>query len=108
MLPTALEFGIQSHSGALIESVDAEKSVEVAELIGSDGEVARAHPHKTMIKGSVKGHDTMTLDVGGDDAQVDGITGGLTIITRLKVSEGNQTFNGWEYDFSNYPFATAA
>lgn len=104
-LPTALSFGIQSHSGAFIESIDCDATIEVAELLDSQGKVGRVHPWKPMSKGTVKGHDTMTVAPGEGDPGL-GVSGGVTLITSVKTSEGNDKYNGWEYSWSNYPDAT--
>lgn len=104
-LPTALNFGIHSHDGSFIESISNDASVEVAELLNSQGEVGRAHAYKNIAKGTVKGHDTLTVVPGAGDAGV-GITGGVTIITSLKTEEKNTEHNGWEYAYSHYPEAS--
>ena len=98
-------FGITRHSGALIESVETTKSIQIKELVGSDGEIARVHPHKSMTEGSVKGHGTVSVAPGVGDSGVTGVSGGVTIIAELKESESNEDFNGWEYTFKNYPNA---
>jgi hypothetical protein len=106
-LDTALDFGIKSHGGAFIETIDLDATVEVAELLNSQGGVGRAHPYKEMAKGSVKGHDTITVVPGVGDSGVDGVEGGLTIITSLKTGEKNTEHNGWEYSFNHYPDAAS-
>ena len=104
-LSTALDFGIKSHNGTFIDSIDVDASVEVAELLNSSGKIARAHPYKEMAKGTVKGHDTISIVPGIGDANVDGVSGGITIITNLKTNEANDKHNGWEYSFNHYPDA---
>ena len=105
-LPTALVFGVHSRTGTFIESIDNDATVEVAELLTSAGEIGRAHPYKSMSKGTVKGHDTITVVPGTGTAGV-GESGGVTIITSLKTSEKNTEHNGWEYSYSYYPEATS-
>lgn len=102
-----VKFGITRHEGALIDSVETTRSVQVKELAGSDGEIARAHPYKSMTEGSVKGHGTLSVVPGVGDPGVLGVTGGVTIITELKESESNEDYDGWEYSFKNYPNAQA-
>ena len=36
-----VKFGITRHEGALIDSVETDDSVQIKELAGSDGEIAR-------------------------------------------------------------------
>ena len=105
MPSTDVTFGITRHSGALIDSVETTKSIQVKELVGSDGEVARVKTYKSMTEGSVKGHGSVTIAPGVGDSGVTGVTGGVTIIAELKESESNEDFNGWEYTFKNYPNA---
>jgi len=62
-------FGITRHGGALIDSVETDDSVQVKELAGSDGEIARVRPYRKMTEGSVKGHGTLSVVPGvGDPA----------------------------------------
>ena len=107
VLASTLEFGIVSNSGTLIEAIDNDATVEVAELLDSTGEVARAHPYKNMSKGTVKGHGTISVLPGVGDAGV-GANGGVTIITSLKNSEKNTEWNGWEYSYTVYPGAQSS
>jgi len=100
-------FGITRHAGALIDSVETTQSVQVKELAGSNGEIARVHTYRSMTEGSVKGHGTLSVVPGVGDPGVSGITGGVTVIPELKKSESNDDFDGWEYTFKNYPSATA-
>ena len=108
-MPSAdVTFGITRYQGSLIESVETTKSVQVKELIGSDGEVARVKVYKTMTEGSVKGYGSITIALGIGDSGVSGVSGGVTVIHELKLSEKNEDFNTWEFSFKNYPNATAA
>ena len=100
-------FGITSHAGALIDSVEITQSVQVKELAGRDGEIARVHTYRSMTEGSVKGHGSLSVVPGVGESGVSGITGGVTVIPELKKSESNEDFDGWEYTFKNYPSATA-
>ena len=110
VLASTLAFGIQSLSstGTYIEAIDNDATVEVAELLDSTGEVARAHPYKNMSKGTVKGHGTTAIVPGAGSSGITGASGGITIITSLKNSEKNTDWNGWEYSYTIYPSATAS
>ena len=107
MPATDVKFGITKHEGALIDSVDVEKKIEQKALKGTDGNVARVHVYNPTNSGSVKGHGALTVVPGVGDAGVAGITGGVTVITSVKESENNEDFDGWEYQFENYPNAEA-
>jgi hypothetical protein len=103
-----VKFGITRHAGTLIDSVETDESVQVKELPGSNGEVARVHTYKKMTEGSVKGHGALAIVPGVGDPGVSGLGGGgVTVITNVKHSENNEDFDGWEYSFKNYPTAEA-
>ena len=107
MPATAAVFGIQSHQGTLISKLNIKDQVEVAELIGSDGEVADAHPHKRMKTGSVEGHGETDVAVGAGDPGIEGLEG-LTIITEFDYSEENSGHSKSSYSWRNYPHATSS
>jgi hypothetical protein len=103
-----VKFGISRHAGALIDSVETDDSVQVKELAGSDGEIARVKTYRKMTEGSVKGHGTLSVVPGvGDPGVSDLPSSGVTVITNVKKSENNEDFDGWEYSFKNYPNAEA-
>ena len=103
-----VKFGITRHEGALIDSVETEDSVQVKELPGSDGEIARVKPYRKMTEGSVKGHGALAVVPGVGDPGVSGLpNGGVTVITNVKHNENNEDFDGWEYSFKHYPTAEA-
>jgi len=100
-------FGITRNAGALIDSVEVEQKIEQKALKGSNGNVARVHVFNPTSSGSVKGHGALAIVPGVGDAGVTGVTGGVTVITTVKQTETNEDFNGWEYQFENYPNAEA-
>ena len=103
-----VKFGITRHAGALIDSVETDDSVQIKELAGSDGEIARVKPSRQMTEGSVKGHGELSVVPGVGDPGVSGLpTGGVTVITNVKRSENNEDFDGWDYSFKHYPSAEA-
>ena len=103
-----VKFGISRHAGTLIDSVETDDSVQVKELPGSDGEIARVKPYRKMTEGSVKGHGALAVVPGVGDPGVSGLpNGGVTVITNVKHSENNEDFDGWEYSFKRYPTAEA-
>jgi len=107
MPATDVKFGITRHAGTLIDSVETDDSVQVKELAGSNGEVARVHSYKRMTEGSVKGHGELAIVPGVGSSAVTGFDTGVTVITNVKKSESNEDFDGWEYSFKHYPTAEA-
>ena len=103
-----VKFGISRHEGALIDSVETDDSVQIKELAGSDGEIARVKAYRQMSEGSVKGHGQLSVVPGVGDPGVSGLpTGGVTVITNVKRNENNEDFDGWDYSFKHYPKAEA-
>ena len=125
-----VKFGISRHAGTLIDSVETDDSVQVKELPGSNGEIARVNawrasallqtaertlhgrrsvnPYRKMTEGSVKGHGALAVVPGVGDPGVSGLpNGGVTVITNVKHNENNEDFDGWEYSFKHYPSAEA-
>ena len=101
-----VKFGITRHTGALIDSVETDDTVQVKELAGSDGEIARVKTYRQMTEGSVKGHGDLSIVPGVGDPGVSGLpTGGVTVITNVKRNESNEDFDGWDYSFKHYPNA---
>jgi len=103
-----VKFGISRHQGTLIDSVETDESLQVKELPGSDGEIARVKLYRKTTEGSVKGHGALAVVPGVGDPGVSGLAaGGVTVITNVKRTESNEDFDGWEYSFKNYPNAEA-
>ena len=101
-----VKFGITRHTGTLIDSVETDDSVQVKELPGSDGEIARVKPYRKLTEGSVKGHGALAVVPGVGASGVTGVAEtGVTVITNVKKSENNEDFDGWEYSFKHYPTA---
>jgi hypothetical protein len=100
-----VKFGITKHAGTLIDSVDTTGNVQVAELRGSNGNVALVHPFNKTTAFSVKGHGTTAVVPGVGDSGISGLTGGVSVIEEFKGSEVNDNFDGWEYSGKHYPNA---
>ena len=108
MPATDVKFGVTRHEGALIDSVETDESVQVKELAGSNGEIARVKTYRTMTEGSVKGHGQLSVVPGVGNSGVTGVAAtGVTVITNVKKNESNEDFDGWEYSFKHYPTAEA-
>jgi hypothetical protein len=106
MPATDVKFGVTRHEGALIDSVETDDSVQVKELAGSNGEIARVKTYRAMTEGSVKGHGQLSVVPGVGSSGVTGVAStGVTVITNVKKNESNEDFDGWEYSFKNYPTA---
>jgi len=105
MPATDVKFGITRHEGALIETLETSDKIEKKVLKGSDGVDARVKAFNTTTSFSVKGHGSLTVAVGIGDPEIDGISGGVSVIEELKKHEQNDDFDGWEYSGTNHPEA---
>ncbi len=103
----AVSFGITKHEGALVESVDVERTVETAVLKGSNGNDKHVHTFNPLKKFNLKTRgEESALDPGVGDPGITGITGGVTVIESVKDGEVNTDFPTAEASGTNYPNAT--
>jgi len=105
--------GIQSVSASLVESAELTASMEEVVVSASDSGFGAAACYDPMFEGSVSGHgDTPAACVlgGAGDGTVisDVVSGGITVITSLKESESNSSFQTWEVSYSHAPDAETA
>src|SRR5690242_10811922 len=105
MPASAAKFGVNRHQGALIEEVSTEEKVDLFTLRGSKGKTALVKPYDRKVSGTVKGHGETSVAVGVGDPGVEGIDGGVTVITSFKFNEKNTEADGWEYSFEHFPDA---
>lgn len=105
MPASAVKFGITRHTGTLIDEVSTEEKMEVFKLRGSTGSTKLVKPFDKMTSGTVKGHGETDVAVGIGESGVEGIDGGVTIITSFKHTQKNNEGDGWEYSFEHYPEA---
>lgn len=103
------ELGVKCVSATLVESAEVSKSMEVKVIKNSDSSFAQAHRFDPSFTFSVKGRGPATGAVLGGAAAAyipDQISGGISIITSLKLSETNEDYNSYEVSGVNYPSAT--
>lgn len=101
--PTAI--GITESEAVLIESVEWEKKMEEKSIMATDGSFAQAHAHDPIIEFSVKGRGDGVPALGAVASGLASVTGGTTIISKIKVSEKNDDFDSFEYSGTNFPSA---
>jgi hypothetical protein len=101
-------FGITKHAGALVESLDVERTVETAVLKGSNGDDKHVHTYNPLKKFNLKTRgEESALEPGVGDPGITGIDGGVTVIESVKDGEVNTDFPSAEASGTNYPNATA-
>lgn len=98
--------GITDSALTLLESVEVTKELEERIILDTDGSFADGKLIDPIISFSVKGRGESPKTLGVTVAcGVTSITGGTTIIDRVKDTEKNDDFNGFEYSGKNFPGA---
>lgn len=109
MAITFNQIGVQSVTAELIESVESTKNMESKMIMSTEGGFGAAKTFDPTYEFTVKGRGTTTVDAGDTNAAgfiPDYIpTGGVTVITSVKVSEKNDDFNEFEISGTVYPNA---
>jgi len=101
--PSAI--GITQATGTLLESVEWEKKVEEKVIKNLTGGFGQGQTFDPIIEFSVKGRGATSMAVGAGAAGITAITGGTTLILKVKHSEKNDDFDSFEYSGTNYPNA---
>ena len=110
MSVTFNKIGVQSVSAELVESVEATKTMDSKMIMSTEGGFGAAKTFDPKYEFTVKGRGTTTVDAGdgsAGDYLPSYISGGITIITSVKLSEKNDDFNEFEISGVNYPDAEA-
>ncbi|XHR27611.1 MAG: hypothetical protein ACFUZC_16925 [Chthoniobacteraceae bacterium] len=99
------DIGITQASASLLESVEWETKLEEKTIKATDGSFGQGQTFDPTIEFSVKGRGTSTVAVGIGAAGIAAITGGTTLILKVKYSQKNDDFESFEYSGTNYPNA---
>ena len=109
MAITFNQIGVQSVSAELIESVESTKNMESKMIMSTEGGFGAAKTFDPTYEFTVKGRGTTTVEAGDTSAASfipDYIpTGGVTVITSVKLSEKNDDFNEFEISGTVFPDA---
>lgn len=108
-MATDVHIGITLHAGALTQEVEvtyrSEKKI-LKDSVGVDARIKGINPTKAF---SVKGHGSLTASVGtGSSSGIFTISGGVTFIDEIKVTEKNDDWDGWSYSGTHHPNAQIA
>jgi hypothetical protein len=109
MPATFNNIGIGSVSASLIEALDVEKKIDHKVIKKSDGTFDSGNRFDPMFEFSVKGRgsaETSLVGGAGGSFAPSQVSGGTTIITKVRNSESNEDFNSFEVAGVNYPAAT--
>ena len=101
--PTSI--GITQATGTLLESVEWERKLEEKVIKTLEGGFGDGHAFDPIIEFSVKGRGDTSMAVGVGAAGIDAITGGATLILKVKRGQKNDDFDSFEYSGTNYPNA---
>ena len=97
--------GITQATGTLLESVEWERKLEEKVIKDLSGGFGQGQAFDPLIEFSVKGRGDTTMAVGVGASGIAAITGGTTLILKVKRSQKNDDFNSFEYSGTNYPNA---
>jgi len=99
-------FGISSHGGALIESVEVTKRMSEKLVIDKNGTFGQAHAYDPVTSFSIRGRGDTGVVAGDSNAGLSaGVSGGKTIVTSVRKTENNDDFPSFEISGENYPAA---
>ena len=99
------DIGITQATGTLLESVEWETKIEEKIIKATNGSFGQGQTFDPIIEFSVKGRGTPSVAVGIGAAGIAAITGGTTLILKVKQSQKNDDFDSFEYSGTNYPNA---
>ena len=99
------DIGITQATAALLESIEWETKLEEKIIKATDGSFGQGQTFDPIIEFSVKGRGTPSVAVGIGAAGIAAITGGTTLILKVKQSQKNDDFDSFEYSGTNYPNA---
>ena len=97
--------GITQATGTLLESVEWERKLEEKVIKDLSGGFGQGQAFDPIIEFSVKGRGDTAMAVGVGASGIAAITGGTTLILKVKRSQKNDDFNSFEYSGTNYPNA---
>ena len=97
--------GITQATGTLLESVEWERKLEEKVIKDLSGGFGQGQAFDPLIEFSVKGRGDTAMAVGVGASGIAAITGGTTLILKVKRSQKNDDFNSFEYSGTNYPNA---
>jgi len=97
--------GITQATGTLLESVEWERKLEEKVIKDLSGGFGQGQAFDPVLEFSVKGRGDTAMAVGIGAAGISAITGGTTLILKVKRSQKNDDFNSFEYSGTNYPNA---
>jgi hypothetical protein len=107
MPSTVTTIGVTAYSENLTQSVTITKSVEELHISEKDGTYGQGYGFDPTFEVSVNGRGDFPslLDIG-DSATITGVSGGVSIVTNLSITERNEDFPDWSFTMRNWPGAS--
>jgi len=99
------DIGITQSTAALLESVEWETKLEERVIKATEGGFGQGKAFDPITEFSVKGRGANAMALGAGAAGIDAITGGTTLILKIKDSQKNDDYPTFEYSGTNYPNA---
>jgi len=106
MASTVADIGVTAYTEDLTQSVQITKTLEELHIAEKDGTYGQGKAFDPTFEVAVNGRgDFPSLDVG-DSATITGVSGGVSIVTNLSITERNEDFTDWSFTMRNWPGAS--
>jgi hypothetical protein len=106
MASQVADIGVTAYSEDLTQSVQITKTLEELHIAEKDGTYGQGKGFDPTFEVVVNGRgDFPSLDVG-DSATITGVSGGVSIVTNLSITERNEDFTDWSFTMRNWPSAS--
>ena len=106
MASTVADIGVTAYSENLTQSVQITKTLEELHIAEKDGTYGQGKAFDPTFVVVVNGRgDFPSLDVG-NSANISGVSGGISIVTNLSITERNEDFADWSFTMRNWPGAS--
>ena len=106
MASTVADIGVTAYSENLTQSVQITKTLEELHIAEKDGTYGQGKAFDPTFEVVVNGRgDFPSLDVG-NSATISGVSGGISIVTNLSITERNEDFADWSFTMRNWPGAS--
>lgn len=99
------DIGIDDTALLLVEQLEVGVDLEERIIKNTDGTFADGQLIDPIYSFSVKGRGASPKDVGAVASGITSLTGGKTIINKVKDSEKNDDYQSFEFSGQNFPSA---
>lgn len=106
MASSVADIGVTAYSENLTQTLTITKSLEELHIAEKDGTYGQGKAFDPTFEVTVSGRgDAPAVDVG-DAPTISGVSGGVSIVTNVSVTERNEDFPDWSFTMRNWPGAS--